>query len=366
MRGVDEEISPLRGREPRPRVRSRRSSKVSLAEEILEQISEGVLVLDGRLRPTVVNGVAREMLGLQREALPRRLPSDELIRIAREAQTGDVVDRSVEVWFPRKRSLMVRGRLIDESMVLLTVRDVTEEVLAQRIRREFVAHASHELKTPVAGLETLAGAILHALKDDPDAAARFSEQMVVEADRLGRLVADLLDLSQLEEAVRVTNEVVDVSELMRKELEDASTTSEAKALTFKFKLASGVCIRGDAQQITVLVRNLLDNAIRYTPKGGSVGSKLFRRNDRVVISVSDTGIGIPLEAQPRIFERFFRVDRARSRDRGGTGLGLAIVKHAAELHGGAVRVESELGRGSTFTVTLPAIGPEARAEETKE
>lgn len=331
-------------------------------EEILERISEGLLLLDGRLRPTFANSSAIEMLGLPLKTLPPRLSSPELLSLARGAlASGRPAEVVIKLWFPAGRTLKATAAPLSEGGgVLLTLRDVTEEMLAQQIRREFVAHASHELKSPVAGLQTLAAAIGEATRDDPQTAARFSSRLIQEADRLGRLIDDLLDLSRLEVPARIPDELVDLSGVARAEIERAAPEARAKGMKLEEDVDPGVSVTGDAQQLGVLIRNLLENAVRYTPEGGLVRVEVHLRGSDAVVVVSDDGIGIPLESQARVFERFYRVDRARSRARGGTGLGLAIVKHVAELHGGSVEVDSELGRGSKFTARIPAAGAEHR------
>jgi signal transduction histidine kinase len=328
------------------------------AEEILERMAEGVLVVDELLRPVLANRAARSLLGLQQVSLPHELPSEEVSSVARGAFADDTgAERIVEQWWPARRSLRVRATpLADRHGVVVVLQDITEEVRTQRIRREFVAHASHELKSPVASMQALAEAVSQAADDDPTATQRFSERLVVEADRLGRLISDLLDLSRLEDMDEVTSENIDLSECSRRELEPFTRAAESKDIQLAADISDDVWVQGDAQQIGLIVRNLLDNAVRYTSTG-SVLLLVRQEGDEAVLSVADTGMGIPLESQSRVFERFYRVDKARSRDRGGTGLGLAIVKHAVESHKGHVEVESEVGRGSTFTVRLPAQSP---------
>ena len=324
--------------------------------EVIDRLSEGVVVLDNELRPVLANAAARRMLGFQQVAGLARLPSEEVLAAARNAASqGAEVDDVVGLWFPLRLSLHVRALPLQAGTgVLVLLQDVTEELLAQQVRREFVAHASHELKSPVASLQTLAEAVQQAAEDDPRSATRFAERLVTEANRLGRLISDLLDLSRLEEPTALPQNPTSLSDIAFRESEQIRTVAESKEITLAERIQPGIWIRGDPQQLQLLVRNLLENAIRYTPDGGSVTLETTMLGSRAVLRVTDTGIGIPLEAQGRVFERFYRVDRARSRDRGGTGLGLAIVKHVAELYGGQVTVESELGTGSTFTAWLPA------------
>jgi two-component system, OmpR family, phosphate regulon sensor histidine kinase PhoR len=330
------------------------SSAARRYDEVLEGISEGIVLFDANLKPTLVNSAAVDMLGLPQRKLPARL-SPEVVAVARRGLSEGQAEEVLKLWYPVSSTLKVRAlRFRDGGGVLIVVKDITDETLAQQIRSEFVAHASHELKSPVAGLQTLASAISHAVHDDPEIAERFSGKLVAEADRLGRLISDLLDLSRLEDPARVPDEPVDISDVTRAEVERVEPEAAEKAMTVDTDIAPEVWVRGDAQQLGVLVRNLLENAVRYTPEGGTLAIEVLEDRADAVIRVTDDGVGIPLEAQARLFERFYCVDRARSRDRGGTGLGLAIVKHVTELHQGTVEVESELGRGSTFTVRIPA------------
>jgi signal transduction histidine kinase len=345
---------------PAPRPPARRRSPSHLdeapARQILERIEDGVLLLDGGLKPLLANGAARSMLGLQQGPLPRRIPSAEVLTVAREARRSDGgADRVIRTWFPRRASLWVRASPLEEHEGLVVIlRDVTEELQTKQIRREFVAHASHELKSPVAGMQALAESVKGAAGRDPEVARRFADQLAGEAARIGRLIGDLLDLSKLEEATEQPSEPVHLSEVARHAAAELRGEAEEREMTLEVDVTPKIWVRGDEHQLSVMIRNLLENAIRYTPEGGRVSLAVSRDNSRVVVVVADDGMGIPLDAQSRVFERFYRVDRARSRARGGTGLGLAIVKHVVELHGGSVALDSELGRGSTFTVTLPA------------
>ena len=322
-------------------------------------MAEGLVVLSDMLRPVAANRAGRGLLGFPEGSLPPRLPSDEVRTVARQAlERSGAVEEVVSIWFPARKTLRVRAEPLDaRGGVVVVIEDVTEELETQRIRREFVAHASHELKSPVASMQTLAEALRHAVREDPQAAQRFADRIEFESARLGRLIGDLLDLSRLEDPDAVPREVVDVSAGAKRVMEDAEAEAASKEITFQVEISDGVFVKGDESQMAVLVRNLVENAVRYTPEGGRVSVDVYQDGAFAVVRVSDNGIGIPLEAQARVFERFYRVDRARSRDRGGTGLGLAIVKHVAELHGGTVQLESELGRGSIFTARVPAVPP---------
>ena len=326
------------------------------SEAILDRMHDGVVVLDERLRPVFANPSARDLLGFPEISLPPRLPAEDLAMLAwRSLREGRSIEQVVELWFPARTSVRAHVSPIDETGVVLVVQDVTQELRTHRMRREFVAHASHELKSPVAGLQILAEAVRTAAKDDPAAVDGFAQRIVVETDRLARLIGDLLDLSRLEEAETAPETPVDLSNVVNAEVRSATFAAERDAIALTGEVRPGIWVRGEGAQLGNLVRNLLDNAVRYTPDGGTIAVVLRHEESHAVLTVSDDGIGIPLEAQSRVFERFYRVDRARTRDTGGTGLGLAIVKHVTELHGGTVAVESELGRGSTFTVRLPAM-----------
>jgi two-component system sensor histidine kinase SenX3 len=325
-------------------------------EELVERMEEGVLVLSEVLLPVLANRAARSMFGVKSDALPPRLTSEGILSVARRALVEKGVAEDVVSIWPARRRLRVRAMPLQErGGVIVVLQDVTDEDRTHQIRRQFVANASHELKSPVASLHALAEATSKAVQDDPEAALRFSDRLIVEAERLGRLIADLLDLSKLEDPSNISTTPLDVSTVTRRVLEETLEAARAKNVMVTAHISAGAWVRGDPAQLALLIRNLLDNAIRYTSDGGSVGIDMFREGNEVVVRVADDGIGIPLQAQARVFERFYRVDRDRSRERGGTGLGLSIVKHVAELHGGHIGLQSELGEGSTFTVRLPAL-----------
>ena len=226
-----------------------------------------------------------------------------------------------------------------------------------KIRRDFVANVSHELKTPATSLRLLAESLEETIDNDPIQARLFAAQLKKETERLSHLITDLLDLTRLESQERVENPTpVDVRGVLMTVLARMRRVARKKNITLQWKRfgkAAHYTVHGDETQLTSMFTNLVDNAVKYTPPGGRVEVTGGCEGSEVVIWVSDTGIGIPEGKLPRIFERFYRVDKARSKETGGTGLGLSIVKHIAENHGGRVTVESALGEGSTFTVYLP-------------
>ena len=221
------------------------------------------------------------------------------------------------------------------------------------MRRDFVADASHELKTPIAAVQAGSETILRALDEDPEAVRRFAEQVRTSAVRLGRLVGDLLDLSRLQTEEPAFEEVR-LDELVLDEVARLASPIGEELVEWQVQ-TSPVTVLGNRNDLRLATRNLLENAQGYAA-GGQVKVSVERRNEEAVLEVADDGIGIPTRDLPRVFERFYRVDGARSRHTGGTGLGLAIVKHIAGRHGGGATVESELGQGSTFQLRLPLIG----------
>jgi two-component system sensor histidine kinase SenX3 len=238
-----------------------------------------------------------------------------------------------------------------DARVLLLVVDITERERTDSIRRDFVANASHELKTPVSTIIASSEALQIALDRGDQSAVGFAERIEGSARQLDRLVSDLLDLSRLEKEVP-DMVPVRLDHLVRDEVERMRSEAEAKDLDIVIGIEE-VTANLNQRDVAIAVRNILDNAVRYTPRDGSISIAVTVEGSVARVAVSDTGEGIPTRDIDRVFERFYRVDSARSRQTGGTGLGLAIVKHVAESHGGSVSLESELGVGSTFTLRLP-------------
>jgi len=238
---------------------------------------------------------------------------------------------------------------------------LTELRRVNRMRRDFVANVSHELKTPATSLKLLAESLVEILDDDPAQARFFAQQLRTETERLAQLITDLLDLTRLESEEGLRNPgPVDVRSVLMVVLARLRPAARHKEISLTFKRsgrASSYVILGEETQLTSMFANLVENAVKYTPRSGRVevtaGVEGDGERELVVVRVSDTGIGIPKESLSRIFERFYRVDKARSKETGGTGLGLSIVRHVVNKHGGHVAVESEPGGGTTFTVRLP-------------
>jgi len=287
------------------------------------------------------------------------LVHDELRHMARQVRRDGVI-REVELDLSRgplgRGRIMVGARVapLGSVYVLILVDDRTKDRRVEETRRDFLVNVSHELKTPVGGLALLAEAVLEA-NDDPEAVARFARRMQVESTRLTHLVQDIVDLSRLQIADTLHEpQLVDVAKVATEAVEQSTVLAESRNVEIVSSLAQGAEVFGDPELLTTAIRNLVANAINYSASGTRVAISVRSQGRLVEIAVADQGRGIPESEQTRIFERFYRVDAARSRETGGTGLGLAIVKHICANHGGEVTVWSEQGHGSTFTIRLPA------------
>jgi two-component system, OmpR family, phosphate regulon sensor histidine kinase PhoR len=321
-------------------------------DAILSALAEGVVLFNGEGTVLYQNERARDLLGPS-VAQVRNL-SNPALRSAVEEASGGGARRVLEVVLgPGSRTIQTTtGPVPGDGHVLMVLRDVTDARMVDAVRRDFVANASHELKTPVASIRALAETIASATEEDHAAVPRFAAQLDREAIRLARVLSDLLDLSRLEGESGEGSEVrFDL--LVAREAGQLSDRAKEAGLSLNVDRDRRVTVTGSERDLGLLVRNLVQNAVQYTRPGGSVEVSVRAEGREAVLEVGDTGIGIPRKDQARVFERFYRVDRARSRETGGTGLGLSIVKHVAENHLGTVSVESELGRGSTFIVRLP-------------
>jgi signal transduction histidine kinase len=255
--------------------------------------------------------------------------------------------------------LAARASAIDATEVVLVIRDVTRARRLAAVRRDFVVNASHELKTPVAGIQALAESLSLALAHEPARATRMVARMELEAGRLARLVRDLLDLARLEEAdTSDERRPVDLVPVITGQVERLHRAAVDNRVTVTTDMPDRAVIVAVPEDVRTIVANLIENAIRYNRPGGSVVVTLSSGDGRVELVVSDTGEGIPPQERERIFERFYRIDKARSRAAGGTGLGLALVRHATHRLGGVLKLDSELGVGSTFRVELDVAGGE--------
>jgi two-component system, OmpR family, sensor histidine kinase SenX3 len=351
-----------------------------LGRKGLDSLRVGVVVLDADDNPVLVNPAARAMGLLRSGGVPGTIAAHPILRTLAGHVRRTGVRREVELDLPRGRAgaasaplgLHLRAVALNSTHVAVEAADVTESHRLARVRRDFVANVSHELKTPIGALQLLAEALLDATElpaaavgeeqsEDLLAARRFAERIHHESARMGRLVNELLELTRLQGAEPLpTPEPVAVDWVIAEVIDRTRTTASAKKIDIVYTGPKGAMVYGSDSQVATAVTNLVENAIAYSGADTKVSLALRQNDDWVEIDVADQGIGIAPHDVDRIFERFYRADQARSRSTGGTGLGLAIVKHIATNHGGRVAVTSTVGGGSTFTLRLPARPPEAR------
>ena len=324
-------------------------------ELVLSAMRDGILLISPEGEVVFANQAVGRHLGDIPASLTALLPFAlrEAILASRDGnEPGSIL---IELGVP---SRWLRGTVTPavEGHTLVVVRDETEQRRVDAVRRDFVANASHELKTPAATIQATAETLLQAADDDLEAVPLFAARLEREAIRLSRIVADLLDLSRLESGSSLDT-VVSLAAVAREEYRRLQPAAGDAGVTLELRAETDARIHGSSKDLSLLVRNLVDNAIRYSRNGDKVVVELEDEDldGEILFRVRDTGIGIPSRDLSRIFERFYRVDRARSRETGGTGLGLAIVRHVVENHGGRVSVSSELGHGTTFEVSLPAV-----------
>lgn len=336
-------------------------------EDLLGLMTAGVLVLDEGGRVTAVNRGAAEVLGVDDETtlidrpLVHSVRSLPFVPLAEQALAeGRAIREPVELTSGRvilAEAIPLSHLPPETARVLFFLRDETAQFRTDQMRRDFVANVSHELKTPLAGLSLLASTLQHAVDEDPEQAKAFAGLMSPQIERLSDLVDDLLTLSRLEDdgAGFPDAEPFDLAAAAGSVVRELGPLADREGRHLQAETDDPVQVEGDRALLEMALRNLLENALRYTEPGGNIELSVYRTADGAVLAVKDDGMGIPRDQQDRIFERFYRVDRARSRETGGTGLGLSIVRHIVELHQGRIAVESALGLGSTFTVHLPGV-----------
>jgi two-component system, OmpR family, sensor histidine kinase SenX3 len=349
---------------------ARSGRRPTLAECGLQALQVGVLVLDAADVPVLVNPAAREMTLVQAGGDGGLSAHPAVVGLARQVRrtaVATVTELALPAWGSDDDQLVplglnVRAVPLGDGYITVEAADVTEAHRLARVRRDFVANVSHELKTPVGALQLLAEALLAATDGAGDAAAarRFAERIRTESFRLGRLVGELIELSRLQGAEPLPERrPVAVDRIVAEVVDRTRTSAAAKDIRIEVTGPHGVTVYGDERQLVTAVANLVENAIAYSAEGTAVTIRTNVVDGAVEIAVVDQGVGIEPRERERIFERFYRADRARSRATGGTGLGLAIVKHVATNHGGRVEVTSTVGVGSTFTLRLPTRGPGA-------
>lgn len=329
---------------------------------VADQLRLGLLRVDRSLTVTDANGAAHALLEREPGKLVRRSVMEAFLDHRVEEGIAVCLDggsRQMEVDGPAERRLVIRARRATSGNVLVVVEDVTELRRLQRIRAEFIDNLSHELRTPLTTIRLLTERVLDELEglDVPDRLRERVATIDVETGHLVQMVNELLDLSRIEQATtRLHLEDVPVVPLLRGSMARMRAFAERQGVALVESLPpdEALTVRGDADRLGQVLVNLLHNALKFSPSGQSVTVGVTSTPDVVVISVKDEGPGIPKADQVRIFERFYKVDRARPRAGGGTGLGLSIARHIVNAHGGRTWVESEEGHGATFFVALPA------------
>ncbi|WP_232660670.1 sensor histidine kinase [Pseudonocardia sp. TRM90224] len=324
-----------------------------LLQRVFDSADEGLVVLD-RTGDVVLHNPRAELLGVVRDGRPDSRAAAACHRVL-QTDTPAAVDLSpLDQRGRQPAAVLAHVRPLGDGYTMVEAGDTSDAVRLEATRRDFVANVSHELKTPVGAVGLLAEAVLDAA-DDPTEVRRFSTKILNEATRLGNLVTELIALSRLTGAERLPELCeVDVDEVVREALARARLSAEGAGIEINVDVPTGLTVEGDLTLLVTALSNLVENAIAYSPREASVSVSRRKLGSWVEIAVTDRGIGIAPEHQKRVFERFFRVDPARSRATGGTGLGLAIVKHVLANHGGEVRLWSSPGTGSTFTMRLPA------------
>ncbi len=332
---------------------------------VLSSMFEGIMVTDEKGQILLVNPSMRKWLSLESDPVGKKP-----IEVIRYITVQEVVDKIIEnkqevlsneirISLPEEKVLQINGAPIlrDGKLegVVLVFHDITRLKLLERIRQDFVANVSHELRTPIASIKGYSETLLEGAVDDKSVAKDFLRVIYQESERLASLIDDLLDLSKIESG-RMEMEFApcELHPIVAACVEALRKKAEEKGVKVLIAFGDEIPkVMADERRLSQVLLNLIDNAIKYTPEGGSVTISASQKDMCVQVDVSDTGIGIPEKDLPRIFERFYRVDKARSRELGGTGLGLAIVKHIVLAHGGDVWVKSRLGSGSVFSFTIP-------------
>lgn len=324
-----------------------------LLQRVFRSADEGLVVLNRGGDVVLHNGRAGE-LGVVRAGRADARASAACQKVLQTSAPVSVDLSPLDHRGRQPAAVLARVRPLGEGFAMIEANDTSEAVRLEATRRDFVANVSHELKTPVGAVALLAEAVLDAA-DDPVEVRRFVTKILNESTRLGNLVTELIALSRLTGAERLPElSIVEVDEVVREAMARARLSAEAVGIEIIVDRPTGLEVEGDLTLLVTALSNLIENAIAYSPADASVSVSRRQLAGMVEIAVTDRGIGIAPEHQQRVFERFFRVDPARSRATGGTGLGLAIVKHVLANHGGEVRLWSRPGTGSTFTMRLPA------------
>ncbi|HOV78461.1 MAG TPA: ATP-binding protein [Bacillota bacterium] len=339
-------------------------------QAVLSGMSEGVIALDIWGRVVFINQVAEELFRITMAAsrgknILRVIRNYDLEKILNHAlETGCSTKKHVQIFTPEPRVFQVhvtplRNAGNDRGGVVALLKDITERKMLEEMRSEFVANVSHELRTPLTSIKGFAETLIDGALEDPQVTRHFLEIINTETDRLSRLIDELLNLSRIESGKALPNlQSLKIRELVDKAVAILQPRAKKKNIAIELDIPDNLpMVQADSDMINQVLINLIENAVSYTQPGGLVNIRASVYEDQIRVEVQDNGIGIPPENLSRIFERFYRVDKARSRELGGTGLGLSIVKHIIEAHHGRVEVESKAGAGSTFSFNLPLYEP---------
>jgi len=329
------------------------------AERLVEALPFAAFTVDWGRRVRVFNAAAGALFGVDPRRAPGRalievVPSVELERIVQAALAGEVCSRDVELGSgARARYVGVTAQPYEAGAITIAA-DRTAYRAAERMRSDFIGNVSHELRTPLSAMKLMLETVLVS-DDDAEARTLFLPQIGAEVERMIRLVEDLLELARSESGtVTLRRDRFDLGDVAASMVNTFAQRADAAGVELELEAPDEVEVDADRGRLAQVVINLLDNALRHTPAGGSVVVTVLAEGRDAVLSVRDTGVGIPFADLPRVFERFYVVDRSRSREHTGTGLGLAIAKHVVEAHSGTLLAESVYGAGATFTMRIPA------------
>ena len=318
--------------------------------DALDLLPIGIVIVDLKQDRRVRNNAAAAMTGVRYVDILVDQAVDAMIDEIKVAKSGK---RILEAVAGTTRYFKISGQSMDDQRGIVTVEDITEKSRIDTVQTDFVANLSHELKTPIGAVAALADSLNG--ETQTEVVWRLAERIVTESHRMSRIVDDLLDLSRVEFGGTEEWTDIDLAAVLVEVVSTNQYAAKRQGLGLSLTGSSELLVRGDRSQLVSVFSNLVDNAIKYSEIGGVVNVNSAVKDDEIVLSVTDHGIGIAERDQKRIFERFYRVDKARSRATGGTGLGLSIVRHIVLEHGGAIDVRSEEGVGSTFTVRLPRV-----------
>jgi len=348
------------------KVKNISSAKAKL-ETILSSMFEGIMLTNEKGEILLLNPSIRKLFFIDSltegkkplEVIRNNTIQEIVDRVLHENK--EIITREVSISTPEQKTIMINGVPIVKDNVIegavFVFHDITELKRLEDIRKDFVANVSHELRTPISSIKGYAETLLDGKADSEDNVKEFLGIIYQDSNRLANLIDDLLDLSKIESGkMNMEFEPLEVLPLLKRCVNVLEKTAKDKKLSIKLEIPDNIAkASGDHKRLSQVFLNLLDNAIKYTPEGGSIRVGAASKEKFIQVDISDTGVGIPDKDLPRIFERFYRVDKARSRELGGTGLGLSIVKHIVQAHNGQIWVQSTLGQGSTFSFTIPAV-----------